>query len=140
MPCTTRIHYLELLLFRTCLEGSPADEAQRRAASSARGRSLGPAHGQLHQLKRKLLRAALEETPEAGLFKPLCGAANQAAELAWGTPFPLLFFPGLFAELARDAQDQLQNERFWAADAPSGHVSSNRPSDSQYELEYATSA
>src|SRR2546422_1760260 len=31
---------------------------------------------------RKLLRVALEETPETGLFKRLCGAANQAAELA----------------------------------------------------------
>jgi hypothetical protein len=47
-------------------------------------------HSQLHQLKRKLLRAALEETPEARLFQRLCGAANQAAEMAWTAPCPLL--------------------------------------------------
>ena len=40
---------------------------------------------QLHQLKRKLLRAALEETPETGSFKRLCGVANQAEDLAWAT-------------------------------------------------------
>src|SRR2546427_255553 len=56
-------------------------------------------HSQLHQLKRKLLRAGLEETPETGSFKRICRAANQAAKLAWATSHPLLVFPHLFDEM-----------------------------------------
>jgi hypothetical protein len=57
---------------------------------------------ELHQLKRRLLRAALQETSNAILSKRLCGAANQAADLAWSTAHPLLVFPCLFEELANN--------------------------------------
>jgi hypothetical protein len=57
-------------------------------------------HIDLHQLKLKLLESTLETTSNARLFKRLCGAANQAAELAWATPFPLLVVPCLFEEMA----------------------------------------
>jgi hypothetical protein len=54
---------------------------------------------ELHQLKRRLLRAALQETSDVILSKRLCGAANQAADLAWSTANPLLVFPCLFEEM-----------------------------------------
>src|SRR5437016_12911859 len=69
------------------------------------------AHSQLHQLKRKLLRVALEETPETGLFKRLCGAANQAAELAWATSNPLLVYPCLFDEMVLAVRERFQQEQ-----------------------------
>ena len=56
---------------------------------------------ELHQLKQRLLRVALREAPDAIICKRLCGAANQAADLAWSTAQPLLVFPCLFEELAR---------------------------------------
>ncbi|MDR3459340.1 MAG: hypothetical protein P4N60_18065 [Verrucomicrobiae bacterium] len=77
----------------SCLESSPGGPGSRTQS-------------QLHQLKRKLLYLALEKTSEPKLFKTLCGAANQAADLAWNTSFPLLVFPGLFEELTRMAGEQ----------------------------------
>lgn len=64
----------------------------------------------MQQLKRKLLRAALEETPDAALFKRLCGAANDAAERAGATARPLLVFPCLFQELVRDVRQEFRRE------------------------------
>ena len=78
-------------------------------------RPSGRTHSQLHQLKRKLLRVALEETPEAELFKRLCGAANQAAELAWATSYPLLVFPFLFDEMVMAARERFQQEQISSA-------------------------
>jgi hypothetical protein len=80
-----QIHYRELLFFRSCLESSPARVERRPSSTLGATRPSDRTHSQLHQLKRKLLRVALEETPETRLFKRLCGAANQAAELAWAT-------------------------------------------------------
>jgi hypothetical protein len=74
-------------------------------------RSSNRTHSQLHQLKRKLLRSALEEAPEAGLFKRLCGIANSCAESAWATSCPLLVFPCLFQEAAREICEQFQEEQ-----------------------------
>src|SRR6266404_846134 len=71
----------------------------------------GRTHSQLHQLKRKLLRVALEETPETELFKRLSGAANQAAELAWATSYPLLVFPHLFDEMVKAVRERFQQEQ-----------------------------
>ncbi len=74
-------------------------------------RPSGRTHSQLHQLKRKLLRVALEETPETELFKRLCGAANQAAELAWATSNPLLVYPSLFDEMVTAVRERFQQEQ-----------------------------
>jgi hypothetical protein len=65
-------------------------------------------HTQLQQLKRQLLRKALEETPDAALFKRLCAAANDAADRSWATPQPLLVMPGLFDELVQKARRELK--------------------------------
>jgi hypothetical protein len=87
------------LFFRSCVESSPSSvESSPTVALPPKRRGDG-AHLQLHQLKRTLLQSALEETCDAGLLKRLCGAANEAAELAWATSQPLLVFPCLFEEL-----------------------------------------
>jgi hypothetical protein len=51
-------------------------------------------------LKARLLAARLEEVWEPEFIAHMRRAANEAAALAWATPFPLLFFPGLFEEKA----------------------------------------
>ncbi len=116
--CRGRLRYLERLFSRSCLESAPAHHECNGLLPFAATRSSSRAHAQLHQLKRNLLRAALEETPEAGLFKRLCGAANQAAELAWSTEFPLLVFPDLFEELVCGVRTRFQREQAWPAETP----------------------
>ncbi len=64
------------------------------------------------RLKGRLLREALEERPEPRFNALLRRAANEAESLVWLTPFPLFFFPGLFAEKVEAAvrHDARQNE------------------------------
>jgi hypothetical protein len=52
------------------------------------------------QLKDRLLREYLEKLADPGLNSRLRQAASRAAELAWVTCYPLLFFPALFEEKA----------------------------------------
>jgi hypothetical protein len=59
---------------------------------------------ELEQLKERLLRQALEYAPTGEYYAPLRRAANEAAALAWATPFPLLFLPTLFEELGAAAK------------------------------------
>ncbi len=109
----------ELLFFRSFLESSPA-RVEPRPFSTPFGvaHPRDRAHSQLHQLKRKLLRAVLEETLEIGLFKRLCGAANQAAELAWATSDPLLVYPCLFDEMVMAVRERFQQEQVSDAQSP----------------------
>jgi hypothetical protein len=71
----------------------------------------GTQESELDRLKARLLREVLEQTPDEELYAPLRRAANEAAALAWFTPFPLLFFPGLFEEKARWARRQGARQR-----------------------------
>ena len=68
-------------------------------------------------LKNRLLRESLESRPEPKFNAPLRRAANEAASLAWLTPFPLLFFPALFEEKAENAarHETRQTEILWAS-------------------------
>jgi hypothetical protein len=50
------------------------------------------------QLKRRLLTARLDELWEPELNAMARRAANEAAAIAWVTPYPSLFFPALFEE------------------------------------------
>jgi hypothetical protein len=52
----------------------------------------------LDQLKDLLLRQHLATLPEADGRSALRHAANEAASLAWATPFPLLILPTLLEE------------------------------------------
>ena len=121
MNCTKRIHYGHKSFLRSWLESSPAGLESKPFSTFKTTRPSDRTHSQLHQLKRKLLRAALEETPETGSFKQLCGAANQAADLAWATSHPLLVFPHLFDEMVKAVRDRFQQEQIIppARDQPS---------------------
>ncbi len=68
----------------------------------------GSRETELEQFKNRLLRAALNDAPNAEFYAPLRRAANEAAATAWMTPFPLLFFPVLFEEKATDAWRQFK--------------------------------
>src|SRR6266478_371548 len=52
------------------------------------------------QLKNDLLVARLGEIWKPGFNSQVRRAANEAAALAWVTPYPLLVFPTLFQEKA----------------------------------------
>lgn len=71
----------------------------------------GTAESELERLKARLLRQLLATATEPELNSALRRAANEAAGLAWFTPFPLLFFPTLLEEKAADAQRQQQRQR-----------------------------
>ena len=55
------------------------------------------------RLKSRLLAERLEQTWEPEVNSQLRRAANEAAALAWVTPYPLLVFPTLFEEKAEAA-------------------------------------
>ena len=74
----------------------------------------GARETELEQLKNRLLRQALEAAADAEFYAPLRRAANEAAAVAWMTPFPLLVLPALFEEkmaLARRQFERAQNVR-----------------------------
>ena len=98
------------LFVRSCLETSPAPIEPRSFSPFHHVPRWDRTHTQLHQLKRKLLREALEETPDAALFKRLCGAANDAADRSWATARPLLVFPCLFYELVQNVRQEFRQE------------------------------
>jgi len=118
MNHTARIYYVNQSLVRSSLESSPARVELKPFSTLGTTRPSSRAHSQLHQLKRQLLRTTLEETPETGLFKRLSGAANQAAELAWATSYPLLVFPHLFDEMVKAVRERFQQEQISGAQSP----------------------
>ena len=71
----------------------------------------GTRESELEQFKHRLLRDALHASRNVELYTPLRRAANEAAALAWTTPFPMLFFPALFEEKARTAEAQTDRQR-----------------------------
>lgn len=112
----TKNNYLNRTFYRSCLESSPRPVAPHHRTFSPAMRSDCRTQSQLHLLKQKLLHLSLEEANEVGLFKPICGAANQAAELAWNAPCPLLVFPCLFEELVQIAREQFQQKQMFQID------------------------
>jgi hypothetical protein len=71
----------------------------------------GTQETELDRLKARLLRQWLDQAPDMQLYAALRRAANEAAALAWFTPFPLLFFPALLEEKARAALRQGARQR-----------------------------
>ncbi|HEV2393381.1 MAG TPA: hypothetical protein VG146_13595 [Verrucomicrobiae bacterium] len=61
------------------------------------------AENRFERLKSRLLAERLEELWEPDLNSRVRRAANEAAALAWVTPYPLLVFPLLFEEKAETA-------------------------------------
>ncbi|MBI3878665.1 MAG: hypothetical protein HY301_01190 [Verrucomicrobia bacterium] len=75
----------------------------------------GAQETELEQFKARLLREALAENNLPAFNAPLRRAANDAATVAWVTPFPLLVLPELFAEKARTAIAQtVKQQRVYA--------------------------
>ena len=71
----------------------------------------GALETELDYLKDRLLRRLLDEAVDPDLYAPLRRAANEAASLAWITPYPLLVFPALLEEKAGTAQAQYARQR-----------------------------
>jgi hypothetical protein len=71
----------------------------------------GASEGELEQLKGRLLREMLQRSADPELNTQLHRAANEAASLAWFTPFPLLVFPMLLEEKAAVEERQLAVQR-----------------------------
>jgi hypothetical protein len=84
----------------TRFEVQPAPPAPFRAAQETG----------LDRLKNRLLGQVLNELTEPKFSGQVCRAANEAAALAWVTPYPLLLFPGLFEEKSRLALFQARRQ------------------------------
>ena len=111
MSHATRIYHINQSFSRSGLVSSPTNVEPKPFAPFHASRPNDRTHSQLHQLKRKLLRVALEETPDTGSFKRLCAASNQAVKLAWAASHPLLVYPCLFDEMVKAARQQFQQEK-----------------------------
>ena len=61
-------------------------------------------------LKNRLLDEHLAGNDRPELTVPLRRAANEAAALAWVTPYPLLVFPALFEEKTAAAVRQIRRQ------------------------------
>jgi hypothetical protein len=70
----------------------------------------GARESELETLKARLLRERLERTEQLNATAELRRAANEAAAMAWLTAYPLLVFPSLFDEKARQARRQLNKQ------------------------------
>jgi hypothetical protein len=66
---------------------------------------------ELERLKNRLLLGQLGALPEPDLGAWVRQAANEAAALAWVSPYPLLVFPGLFEEKIRTALRQAARQK-----------------------------
>lgn len=64
----------------------------------------GQIETRLEELKHALLQPVLRGTLNPELHARVTWAAQEAASLAWLTPFPLLVFPTLFEEKMRAAR------------------------------------
>jgi hypothetical protein len=64
----------------------------------------------LERLKHELLLRMLNELGEPELNGLVRRAANEAAALAWVTPYPLFLYPGLFEEKTRAALHQAKRQ------------------------------
>ena len=65
---------------------------------------------ELEELKARLLRKKLYQLEQIGGGAYLRRAANEAAALAWVTPYPTLVFPALFDEKAETALRQVEKQ------------------------------
>jgi len=81
-------------------EVMPLTPAQARTELSA----------QFHALRNRLIRRSL--LSEASLFdSDLMRVANEAAALAWTTPYPLLVMPALFEEKLQSARVRMNRQQ-----------------------------
>jgi hypothetical protein len=74
------------------------------------GRLRSEQDTELEQLKVRLLRERSQNVWETRRTFQLRRAADEAAALAWVTPYPLLVFPALFEEKALDALRRVERQ------------------------------
>ena len=65
----------------------------------------------LERFKNQLLGEVLKEEKQPELRDRLQRAVNEAAGLAWMTPFPLLFLPALIEEKVWSAERQAERQQ-----------------------------
>ena len=65
----------------------------------------------LEELKQRLFHEKARTTSDEVALSYLRRAAEEAAALAWATPYPLLVLPELFAEKAAEAFLQSERQR-----------------------------
>ena len=70
----------------------------------------GAPERELENAKTRLLNQLLQEETYAQLQRPIRHAANEAAALAWMTPFPLLLLPMLIQEKAQLVRQQARHQ------------------------------
>jgi hypothetical protein len=68
-------------------------------------------HGTFEHLKARLLQPVLTTTLDPDLRRHLRLAANEAAAVAWTTPFPLLILPVLLEEKTAEAHNYVARQR-----------------------------
>jgi hypothetical protein len=73
--------------------------------------SRGMMERELEALKDRVWRELRQELPNPEFHAPLRRAVNEAAALAWLTPYPLLFLPLLAEEKARREQQLIVRQR-----------------------------
>ena len=96
-------------------------ESHERAAEFEPASRLDPGPGSagrlqsiiasLEELKQRLLLGTARVRSDSATRSCLRRAAEEAASLAWTTPFPLLVLPELFAEKAAEACLRSQRQR-----------------------------
>jgi hypothetical protein len=75
-----------------------------------RAATFNNATSELEELKVRLLRELLNAAP-LNMHGVLGQAANQAASIAWATPYPLLVLPELVNEISRKARHQAAKQQ-----------------------------
>jgi hypothetical protein len=83
--------------------GGPGSETYFELSAMIAGPFRVAADSDLERLKHRLLRQKLSATTDPEFYAPLRRAANEAASLAWTTPYATLVFPILFEEYAEAA-------------------------------------
>ena len=84
---------------------------------------LGPfapdaARSQFEALKTRLMQRVLQSATDAALRHQLHLAANEAAAVAWTTPFPLLVLPMLLEEKTAEVHDYTLRQEQVRLDTP----------------------
>ena len=71
------------------------------------GRARGAVQDELERLKDRMLSLWVKETASPLLRKRLRQAVQEAASMAWLTPYPLLVLPLLMEEKVREVRRQM---------------------------------
>ena len=90
-------------------EFAPETRFELRAAPPAPFRAT--LENEFDRLNDHLLGEQLYLARHAEQYAPLRRAANEAAALAWASPFPLLLFPGLFEEKIAELTLQVARQK-----------------------------